>query len=58
MFSPYRLPAVPGKDTERLPHRAERVPSEGTTVLNAQIQNTEFVVEYEIVYIHTDEVIV
>lgn len=37
---------------------SERVPSEGTTVLSAQIQNTEFVVEYEIVYIHTDEVIV
>ena len=28
-----------------------------TTVLNAQTWNTEFVIEYEITYIHTDEVI-
>ena len=29
-----------------------------TTVLNAQTWNNEFVIEYEITYIHTDEVIV
>ena len=29
----------------------------GTTVLNSNIYDNDFVIEYEIIYIHTDEII-